>query len=238
MRARIFAAACVAALAWAALAPAASAPSLRSALAGALASSGIPPSLTSALAVDLRSGKVVYSLNPRRALAPASNEKLAVAYAALERLGRGYRFRTEVVGDGELVGRVWHGDLYLVGFGDPSLSSAGLDELAAQVRSWGIRRVTGSVVGDESWFDRRRDARGWKPAWLGDESPPLSALVVDGAESWPRLEPGVEAARRFAEALGRRGIRATAAGRTGRAPRDGLPVAQHLSAELRELVGS
>jgi D-alanyl-D-alanine carboxypeptidase/D-alanyl-D-alanine-endopeptidase (penicillin-binding protein 4) len=235
VKARTLAATAVAALAWAATA-AGNPSSLRSELASALAGAGVSPAGTSALAVDLRSGRVVYALNPRLAVAPASNEKLTVAYAALERLGRGYRFRTEVMGDGELAGRVWRGDLYLVGFGDPSLRAAGLDALAAQVRAWGIRRVTGAVVGDESWFDRRRDVRGWKQGFLGEESPPLSALVVEHAESWPSLEPALEAAQRFRGALERRGVRVAGRARMGGAPRDGVPLAQHLSAELHELI--
>jgi D-alanyl-D-alanine carboxypeptidase/D-alanyl-D-alanine-endopeptidase (penicillin-binding protein 4) len=211
--------------------------SLRSELASALAGAGVSPSRTSALAVDLRSGRIVYAQNPRLALAPASNEKLAVAFAALGRLGPGHRFRTEVIGDGELVGTTWRGDLHLVGYGDPSLSQAGLDDLAAQVRSWGIRRVTGSVGGDESWFDRSRAAPGWKPGWVGDESPPLSALVVDRAGAWPGRSPAHEAALRFRSALERRGVVVAGASvRHGRAPAHGLPLAQHLSAELRELV--
>lgn len=236
MSARLLLAAAVAALLWG---PAATGgpSSLRGELASALAGAGVPPARTSALAVDLRSGRVVYAQNPRLALAPASNEKLAVAFAALARLGPGHRFRTEVVGDGELVGRTWRGDLYLVGFGDPSLSLAGIDALAAQVRAWGIRRVTGSIVGDESWFDATRDAPGWQPGWLGDESPPLSALVVDRAEAWPRQPPALEAALRFRVALERRGVEVARPGRAGgRAPADGLPLAQQLSAELRELV--
>ena len=45
------------------------------------------------------------------------------------------------------------GDLVLKGYGDPSLSSAGLASLARQVAAAGIRRVSGRVLGDESWFD-------------------------------------------------------------------------------------
>ena len=53
------------------------------------------------------------SSRAERALAPASAEKLPVAFAALRLLGADYRFSTDVMGDGELVGRAWRGDLYL-----------------------------------------------------------------------------------------------------------------------------
>jgi D-alanyl-D-alanine carboxypeptidase/D-alanyl-D-alanine-endopeptidase (penicillin-binding protein 4) len=211
---------------------------LRGDLARALAGAGLSPTRTSALAVDLRTGETVFARNPRLALAPASNEKLAVAYASLVELGPGYRFRTEVAGDGVLAGRTWRGDLYLVGYGDPTLSGAGLAALAAQVRAWGIRRVTGRVVGDESWLDPRRDAPGWKPGWVGDESPPLSALVVDRADGWPRVAPALEAAARLTRGLAGRGVKVAGDPATGRAPRDAFPLAQHLSEELAGVVRS
>ena len=81
----------------------------------------VDPARTAALAVDLRTGAVVYERNATLSLVPASNQKLPVAYAALALLGPGYRFHTEVVGSGTLVGDVWHGDLWLRGFGDPTL---------------------------------------------------------------------------------------------------------------------
>ena len=214
----------------------ASTSTMRAELARALAGAGVSPAGTSVLAIDLASGETVFARNPRLALAPASNEKLAVAYAALVELGPGYRFPTELQGSGELAGKTWRGDLHLVGGGDPTLAVSGLDALAAQVRAWGIRRVTGRVIGDESWFDPRRDAPGWRPGWLGDESPPLSALVVERAETWPRLAPALDAAARLTRALERRGVAVARPPATGRAPADVLPLARHLSPELAAIV--
>ena len=96
----------------------------------ALAVPNVDPARTAALAVDLRTGAVVYSRNESLALVPASNQKLPVTYAALSELGPGYRFHTEVVGRGTLVGDVWHGDLWLRGYGDPTLGPADLTALA------------------------------------------------------------------------------------------------------------
>ena len=74
---------------------------------------------------------------------------------------------------------MWRGALVLKGGGDPTLSHYGLRALAAKVRAAGVRTVTGGIVADESWFDTRRTVAGWKPSFYLDESPPLSALVVD-----------------------------------------------------------
>src|SRR5207248_1257283 len=71
------------------------------------------------------------------------------------------------------------GPLVLQGHGDPTLSHLDLRVLARQVRTAGIRKVAGSVLGDESYFDSRRTAPGWKPSFYINESAPLSALTVD-----------------------------------------------------------
>jgi serine-type D-Ala-D-Ala carboxypeptidase/endopeptidase (penicillin-binding protein 4) len=211
-------------------------PPLAAALERALSTPGVAPSRTSALAIDLETGKVVFDANARRALAPASAEKLAVSFAALRVLGTGYRFRTEVAGDGELVGHVWRGDLYLVGYGDPTLGLSDLDALAREVRSWGIRRVTGRVVGDETHFDSVRDAPGWRPGFLGEESAPLSALSVDDVEAPGANGSAAAAARAFRAALVRRGVAVRGGGIAGRRPEDFLPLALDLSEPLADIV--
>ena len=185
----------------------------------------VDPARTAALAVDLRTGAVVYSRNAALALVPASNQKLPVAYAALAQLGPGYRFHTEIVGSGTLVGDVWHGDLWLRGYGDPTLGPADLAALATDVASWGIRRVDGAVIADESWFDALRVGPGWKPGFYIYESPPLSALVVDRGRYRGRTSanPALAAASLLRQALASAGVtrgRAHADGRShdGRSP--------------------
>ena len=155
----------------------AAAPGLDSALARALRASGVAQDRTAAIAVDLRTGETVYGKNIGRSLLPASAEKLAVSFTALRVLGPHFRFRTEVVGVGSRSGRVWHGNLGLVGYGDPTLTRADLDRLARRFAATGIRRIAGRVFGDDTHFDMRRDGLGWKSSYLGIESPPLSALV-------------------------------------------------------------
>jgi D-alanyl-D-alanine carboxypeptidase/D-alanyl-D-alanine-endopeptidase (penicillin-binding protein 4) len=212
------------------------APELSAALGLALVEPLVDPARTAALAVDLGTGEVVFQRNPGLALAPASAEKLAVSFAALRRLGPGFRFRTEVAGDGELDGTVWKGDLFLVGHGDPTLAPADLDALARDVAAWGIRRVTGRVLGDEHHFDAHRSAPGWKSSYLGLESPPLSALVVHEVEFRGANGSAAAAARVFTAALIRLGISVAGTPRTGRAPVEVLPLALDLSEPLAEIV--
>jgi len=238
LRIALCAAALVAAstIAGAASGPGAAAPpDLALALDRALRAPGLDPDRTAALAVDLRTGDVVYRENEARALAPASAEKLAVSFAALRLLGPDYRFRTEVAGEGFLDGRVWRGDLVLVGHGDPTLRRSDLDALARDVAGWGIVRVAGSVRGDESHFDARRGAPGWRASFVGFESRPLSALSVDGAERG-RDGSALAGAAALTDALERRGVDVARRPRVGRASRDVLPLAQDLSDPLSEIV--
>jgi D-alanyl-D-alanine carboxypeptidase/D-alanyl-D-alanine-endopeptidase (penicillin-binding protein 4) len=123
-------------------------------------------------------GAYVYDLTARQPLfserantlrPPASVEKLYTATAALARMGPSARLSTTVLGTGRLaVGGVWEGNLYLRGGGDPTFGSssfirshyggigASVSTLAAQLVHAGIHRITGSVLGDESWFDSLR----------------------------------------------------------------------------------
>lgn len=207
--------------------PVAAASPLRARLHAALA--GFDGRGTGALAVDLATGRVVYARNANASLLPASNEKLPLTYAALVALGPSFRLRTEVLGEGQLAdGSTWHGNLILKGYGDPTLDRAGLAELAARVRATGIRRVTGSLVADESWFDFRRSGPGWKSLFVPEESHPLSALTVAGADG----AAGV--ARLFRAALARVGVRVEGGTKVARA--GGWPLAVRFSPSLEEIL--
>jgi D-alanyl-D-alanine carboxypeptidase/D-alanyl-D-alanine-endopeptidase (penicillin-binding protein 4) len=216
----------------------AAAPGLKARLANALAVPNVDPARTAALAVDLRTGEVVFERNAQLSLVPASNQKLPVAYAALQRLGPGYRFQTEVVGTGALVGDVWNGDLWLRGYGDPTLRTRDLDALADEIAAWGIRRVTGAVVADESWFDAVRTAPGWRASFFINESAPLSALIV--SRGWYRgrtsRSPALAAGSLFRQALEAKGVRVAKKTRRGVLAATGLPLAQDLSEPLAKIV--
>ena len=206
-------------------------------LAAALAVPHIAPARSAALAFDLTTGEAVFARNAGRSLAPASTAKLPLTYVLLTTLGPSFRIQTELLGRGEQRGAVWHGDLVLVGRGDPTLSRGDLRRLATLLRARGIARVTGAVVGDESWFDARRMAPGWKASFFIEESPPLSALVVDrgryrGAVS---RNPALAAATVLAEELERAGI-PTGRAVTGRAGAYGLPLAAVVSPPLATIV--
>lgn len=180
----------------------------------------------SALAIDLTTGRTLYERGADTPRIPASVEKLFTTATALRRYGPKARLATTVVLDGEVDadGRL-DGDLVLVGGGDPTLDRSGLGRLARQVRDAGVRRVSGSVIGDESWLDARRGGPRTGGAYDGDMGGVLGALTVGRGWSARPGGPALAAARRFARSLRGRGVRVLGRTAVGEAPSDTAPVA-------------
>jgi len=211
---------------------------LQTRLAKALRVPHVAPARSAAVALDLATGTVLFTQNPGLSLAPASNEKLPLTYAALTTLGPTYRIETDVLGEGEQDGTTFSGTLVLRGGGDPTLSTAGLRSLAAQVRTYGIRRVTGGIVADESYFDSRRMVAGWKPSFFIDESPPLSALVVNRARVGRTVtrSPALASGTAFRTALRSAGVVVDGTVRMGRVDDFAIPIAQVESPSLASIL--
>jgi D-alanyl-D-alanine carboxypeptidase/D-alanyl-D-alanine-endopeptidase (penicillin-binding protein 4) len=221
------------------LAPATSASSgpLPTRLANALAVPGNSATASGAVVIDLQTGGLLFARHPDLPLAPASNEKLTVSFAALHELGTSYRFRTEIFGRGHQEDGVWHGDVFLKGFGDPTLTSLQVGRLATQIADLGITRIDGRVYGDESWFDAQRTAPGWKASYYINECAPLSALIVDRAwyDHHTAHQPALAAAGELKRLLRKHGVASGAVG-LGRAPDTAYGLAQVDSDPLPEVV--
>ena len=198
-------------------------------LAVALKVPHVSPVRSSAVAVDLLTGETLYTQNATRPLAPASNEKLPLTYALLTALGPSFRLETTVAQSAS--------DLYLVGAGDPSLDHRDLLALARRAHAAGVTSVR-RVLGDESLFDTRRTAAGWKASFYINESPPLSALVVDRARYGGHVtgDPALAAALLFRDALRTAGVRVTGAVATASAPADAQTLAVVRSPSLASLI--
>ena len=97
-------------------------------------------------------GKVVASLNAGKTRTPASVIKVLTTYAAVLKLGFDYRWPTKFYRTGTLKQGVLKGDLLIKGFGDPSLNDRDLEDIVASIRAKGIRRITGNIVIDRSYF--------------------------------------------------------------------------------------
>ena len=190
----------------------------------------------SALAVDLTTGTTLYERGADAPRIPASVQKLFTTATALQRYGPAARLATTVVLDGEVDedGRL-DGDLVLVGGGDPTLDASALGRLARQVRDAGVRRVSGSVMGDESWLDSRRGGPRTGGAYDGDMGGVLGALTVGRGWSARPGGPALAAARRLVRSLRGRGVRVLGRTAVGEAPADTAPVAAVRSPTMRRL---
>lgn len=73
--------------------------------------------------VETKTGKLFFDKNAELGLVPASCQKIITSAAAFELLGNNYRFKTELGYDGEIKDSTLNGNLYIVGYGDPTLGS-------------------------------------------------------------------------------------------------------------------
>jgi D-alanyl-D-alanine carboxypeptidase/D-alanyl-D-alanine-endopeptidase (penicillin-binding protein 4) len=116
------------------------------------------------------SGDTLASYCSGRKMLPASNMKLITTGSALYSLGPDYRFETRLGYSGVIRGGVLHGDLYIIGRGDPTLGSQdqfsqNIDSVFAQwvsiLREAGIHKIHGHIVGDGRYYDGSPENGSW-----------------------------------------------------------------------------
>lgn len=150
---------------------------------------------------------------------PASNNKLLVAQTALDRLGPEAEFGTKVGARGGVVGHTLSGHLVIRASGDPTLGYPGMLDLARQVRSSGIRRVTGGLIVDDSRYVHRTQAPGWHAGFVPHETGPIDSFAYD--ENWWKTgsdfiaHTGLVNGRKFVSVLRHHGVRVTPKVRLG-----------------------
>ncbi len=176
-----------------------------------------------ALVVDLSTGQTLFSDAASSGRMPASVEKVYTTSTALLKYGISARLSTGVYGAGSVGPHGgFSGRLYLRGGGDPTFGSAAYDrsaygtgatveQLAANLRHAGVRSITGSIIGDETYFDSRRGTPATGYRFSTDLEGQLSALVYDrgfanGLGSAVQNRPALFATQQFVGALKAAGI--------------------------------
>ncbi len=150
-----------------------------------------------AMVVSLSRGDTLYAHDPDAPMAPASTMKMFTAAVSLDRFGPDHVFKTPVLRDGPLDSEgVIHGNVYLRGVGDPSLSirfwraDSPIDALARQVAAAGVKRIEGDVVGDATAFDGQLIPNGWKTSYLGAAyAARVASLTVNEGLIWIVVQP-------------------------------------------------
>ena len=117
------------------------------------------------------SGHVVAQREAGRRMVPASNLKLITTGTALHALGPDFRYETgigytgEVDADGTL-----HGDVYIVGGGDPTIGVADTVAVKPGALFWrwksllkdaGISRIDGRIIGDGRAYEGHLENQSW-----------------------------------------------------------------------------
>jgi len=145
------------------------------------------------------------------------------------------------------------GDLYLVGGGDPLLTTddfveanifdnpvinpTSLDTLADSVAAAGITQIQGGIVGDGTRFDDEFFHPSWPDDVLVTEGGPIDALLVNDArfltDEWQVAnDPNAGAAEELGRLLELRGITIGGEATSGTAPAEATSVASIESAPL------
>jgi D-alanyl-D-alanine carboxypeptidase/D-alanyl-D-alanine-endopeptidase (penicillin-binding protein 4) len=149
--------------------------------------------------VSLDSGKVVFEQNAQKLFSPASNSKLYTVALGLDRLGANYRIKTSLYAGSKPSAGVLSGDLIVFGRGDPTFNArlhnndiyAALEPLVAALTNAGVQRITGDLIGDDSYFRGAPYGSGW--AWDDTESyygAEISALTINDNTLQVSVKPG------------------------------------------------
>ena len=121
---------------------------------------------------EVESGKLIAGYQEDKSLIPASSLKVITTATALAILGEDYQFKTTLEYDGTLSSDgVLNGNLYIKGYGDPTLGSSFyeetkdldqlMDNFIKAVQAAGIKKINGQIVGDASYFETDVMGRTW-----------------------------------------------------------------------------
>lgn len=127
--------------------------------------------ITSLCVLDAQTGKIIFAKNENIGLATASTLKTITSATAFSVLGKDFKYQTTLAYSGKITANgTLQGDLIIVGAGDPTLASWRYEQTKESVvlTAWvnavkaaGIKKIEGSVIGDDSLFGTQSMPEGW-----------------------------------------------------------------------------
>lgn len=155
--------------------------SLRHNLDRLAASSMFTTSQLAMMVYDLSADSVLYALNERQLMRPASTMKLITAITAIDKLGGSYQFNTDLCYTGKVEQNTLNGNIYCVGGFDPRFNSDDMRAFVEAIRKMGVDTIRGNIYADKSMKDDNLYGEGW--CW-DDDNPVLSPLLVSRKDAF------------------------------------------------------
>ena len=115
-------------------------------------------------------GHMLASREAGRRMVPASNLKLVTTGTALHALGPDFRFETGIGYTGTIEDGTLHGDVYIVGGGDPTIGVTDTIAVKPEALFWrwksmlkdaGISRIDGRIIGDGRAYEGHLENTTW-----------------------------------------------------------------------------
>jgi D-alanyl-D-alanine carboxypeptidase/D-alanyl-D-alanine-endopeptidase (penicillin-binding protein 4) len=122
-------------------------------------------------------GNLIYEYNGNKGLSTASTQKIFTAAAALETLGKNYTYKTNSSYSGTISSGDLNGNLFITSNGDPTLGSWRYEgykpenfkqKFIEAIKKAGIRKISGDLIIDDSYFDHQTIPGGWPWDDLGN----------------------------------------------------------------------
>ncbi|BEV03364.1 D-alanyl-D-alanine carboxypeptidase/D-alanyl-D-alanine endopeptidase [Chryseobacterium gambrini] len=127
--------------------------------------------------VSDENGNFIYEYQGNKGLSTASTQKIFTAGAALEILGKNYTYKTTSSYSGNISDGNLNGNLFISSTGDPTLGSWRYEaykpenfkqKLIDAIKKSGIKKISGDLVIDDSYFDHQTIPGGWPWNDLGN----------------------------------------------------------------------
>ena len=138
-----------------------------------------------------KSGKILYAYHAHQNFTPASTQKVFVGIAALKYLGPNFQFHTQITAPkNSIINGVATRGIGIRFNGDPSLTVKDINDLVQILKNRGIHSVLGTLIIDDTAYNRIPYA----PGWIWDDlsygyAAPLSANIINQNEFLLKIYP-------------------------------------------------